>query len=86
MRIAYCTNVRLPSERAHGHQVAQVCDALAALGHDVTVVAPFRRNTIHADYWSYYGADRRVNLAHLGSFDPIDHSVIPKVLQLPLLG
>jgi hypothetical protein len=37
MRIAYCTNVRLPSERAHGHQVARVCDALAKLGNDVTI-------------------------------------------------
>ena len=56
MRIAYCTNVRLPSERAHGHQVAQVCDALAHLGHDVTIFAPYRDNEVTEDYWMYYGA------------------------------
>lgn len=46
MRIAYCTNIRLPSERAHGHQVAAVCDALVKLGHDVTIFAPFRKTSL----------------------------------------
>jgi glycosyltransferase involved in cell wall biosynthesis len=81
VRIAYATNVRLPSERAHGHQIAQVCDALAALGHDVTLLAPYRRNTVTQDYWSYYDADKRVKLTHLGSFDPIG-SPLPGVTKL----
>lgn len=82
MRIAYCTNVRLPSERAHGHQVAHVCDALVRLGHDVTVVAPFRRNVIEEDYWTYYGADRRVKVAYHGWFDPIQSGFTPGILGL----
>jgi glycosyltransferase involved in cell wall biosynthesis len=86
MHIAYCTNVRLPSERAHGHQIAQVCDALVALGHEVTVFAPYRKNIVTDDYWTYYGADKKVRLTHIGSFDPIDHPVVPKMFQLPLLN
>lgn len=86
IRIAYCTNVRLPSERAHGHQVARVCDALAKLGHEVTIFAPFRKNTIAQDYWEFHKADRQVRIEHLGAFDPIDHPWIPKVLQLPILN
>lgn len=86
MKIAYCTNVRLPSERAHGHQVAAVCDALVQLGHDVTIVTPFRHNIINDDYWSYHKADRRVKVEHLGSFDPIDRWWIPKLMQLPILN
>src|SRR3989338_5554403 len=85
MRIAYCTNVRLPSERAHGHQIAQVCDALSALGHEVTVYAPYRKNVITQDYWSYYGARKEVRLTHLGLFDPID-APLPGFLQLWLLN
>lgn len=85
MRIAYCTNVRLPSERAHGHQIAQVCDALAHLGHSVQILAPHRKNPIHQAYTEYYGADPRVELVHLGSFDPIDRSLLPRVVQLPIL-
>ena len=85
MRIAYCTNVRLPSERAHGHQVARVCDALAALGHEVEIFVPQRRNSIQDDYWTFHKADRRVQLTYLGKFDPIDWP-IPKFLQLFLLN
>ena len=85
MRIAYCTNVRLPSERAHGHQVARVCDALAALGHEVEIFAPYRRNPIQNDYWNFHKADKRVQLTYLGKFDPIDWP-IPKFLQLFLLN
>lgn len=82
MRIAYCTNVRLPSERAHGHQVAAVCDALADLGHAVTIFAPFRRNPVQDDYWTYYGAKRDVQLTYLGRFDPIDRVFFPGVIAL----
>ena len=85
MRIAYCTDVRLPSERAHGHQIAQVCDALVRLGHAVTVFAPHRRNPVKASYHEYYRAEAAVKLEHLGSFDPIDHRLLPRCLQLPVL-
>lgn len=81
MRIAYCTNVRLPSERAHGHQIAQVCDALAAIGHSVEIFAPYRKNVVTQDYHAYYGADKRVLIHHLGSFDPIG-SPLPGVTKL----
>lgn len=86
MRIAYCTNVRLPSERAHGHQVAQVCDALARLGHRVTIFAPFRRNVVESDFWTYYGASREIELRHLGTFDPIASQLFPGVTGLFLLN
>lgn len=82
MHIAYCTNVRLPSERAHGHQIAQVCDALANLGHTVTLFAPYRRNPVTASYHQYYGANEAVELQYLGSFDPINRSWLPGVLGL----
>ena len=69
MRIAYCTNVRLPSERAHGHQIAQVCDALVHLGHTVKIFAPTRRSVIKEDYHTYYGAEEKVKISYLRSFD-----------------
>ena len=82
MRIAYCTNVRLPSERAHGHQIAQVCDALSTLGHNVHIFAPYRCNIIVEDYWTYYDSRREVELHHLGSFDPIASLWTPGVIGL----
>jgi glycosyltransferase involved in cell wall biosynthesis len=75
MRIAYCANVRLPSERAHGHQIAQVCDALAALGHDVTILAPKRWNPVQEEYHAYYKANPKVHLQYLRAFDPNMHGM-----------
>ncbi|MDD3896363.1 MAG: glycosyltransferase family 4 protein [Candidatus Peribacteraceae bacterium] len=69
MRIAYCAHVRLPSERAHGHQIAHVCDAMIALGHEVTLFAPTRRSAITEDYHTYYGANKSVQVRYLPSFD-----------------
>lgn len=69
MRIAYCAHVRLPSERAHGHQIAQVCDAMVQLGHDVTLFAPTRQSAIKEDYHTYYDADKAVQVKYLPSFD-----------------
>lgn len=67
MRIAYCTNVRLPSERAHGHQIAQVCDALINLGHEVMVFATIRKETVDEPLASYYGVSDKIGLKHIGN-------------------
>ncbi len=80
MRIAYCANVRLPSERAHGYQIARVCDALASLGHSVTLFAPLRRNAITQDYTTYYGAHPDVRVRYLPAFD---HNAFPIGTGLP---
>ena len=69
IRIAYCAHVRLPSERAHGHQIAQVCDALVRLGHDVTLLVPARKTVILEDFHTYYHAEKAVQVQYVRSFD-----------------
>ncbi len=82
MRIAYCTNVRLPSERAHGHQVAHVCRALWNLKHEVEVFAPFRENVIPQDFWTYEHLSRDIKLRYVGDTDYIAKSWWPGWLKL----
>ncbi len=71
MHIAYCTNVRLPSERAHGRQVAHVCRALWQLGHHVDVFAPYRENVIEQDFWTYERLPKDITLTYVGDTDYI---------------
>ena len=71
VKIAYCTNVRLPSERAHGHQIAQVCNALADLGHQTEIFAPKRFNTIKEDFQTYYDANKTIQIQYLKGFDHV---------------
>ncbi len=84
MRIAYCTNVRLPSERAHGYQIAKVTAALRALGHDVEIFAPYRENPIDETFSSYYGHTSPMRLHHLGTIDAIAAWWAPGILGLKI--
>lgn len=42
MRIYYIANARMPTEKAHGIQIAKMSEALRAVGADVTLVVPRR--------------------------------------------
>ena len=58
-RLFYLANNRLPTEKAHGLQIVQMCEALADAGYRVTLVAPRRRNTPEMravrSLWNHYG-------------------------------
>ncbi len=59
MKLLYLSNNRLPTEKAHGLQIAQMCEALAGAGYDVTLAAPRRVNTPEMravdSLWEHYG-------------------------------
>ncbi|MEK7584216.1 MAG: glycosyltransferase [Patescibacteria group bacterium] len=66
--IYYVANYRMPTERAHGLQVAMMCDALAACGWDVTLVVP-RRGRRSSDIFSYYNLRHRFRVVYLPVLD-----------------
>ncbi|MFT5036473.1 MAG: glycosyltransferase involved in cell wall biosynthesis [Candidatus Azotimanducaceae bacterium] len=55
MKITYLAYVRFPSERAHGAQIAHMCNAFAHNNADVTLVVPYRKNGVVEDTSTYYG-------------------------------
>lgn len=55
MNIAYITRARMPTEKAHGLQIAKMCEAYALLGHSIELIVPFRNNAITEDVATYYG-------------------------------
>jgi len=58
-RLVYVANNRLPTEKAHGLQIVQMCEALAETGYAVALVAPRRFNTPEMravrSLWDHYG-------------------------------
>ncbi len=60
--LIYVANNRLPTEKAHGLQIAQMCEAFAQAGYRVTLVAPRRINTAEmraaGPLWAHYGVER----------------------------
>jgi len=55
MKIAYITRARMPTEKAHGLQIAKMCEAYTKLGHDIELIVPYRRNHIKESVHDYYG-------------------------------
>ena len=68
IKIYYVANARLPTEKAHGIQIAKMCEALIEAGADVEVVAP-RRATDARSLKDFYGLRVDVPITRLPTLD-----------------
>ena len=59
----------MPTEKAHGLQIAHMCNAFAQLGHQVTLVVPRRNNPITEDLFLYYGLKPLFSVKYISSPD-----------------
>ncbi|MCY4071473.1 MAG: glycosyltransferase family 4 protein [Chloroflexi bacterium] len=72
-KLHYISLMRLPTERAHGLQIMQNCEAFAAAGYDVTLWVSRRWNTPQmrriTDPYAYYGVQRNFRIRRLLCLD-----------------
>ncbi len=72
-KLHYISLMRLPTERAHGLQIMQNCEAFAAAGYDVTLWVSRRWNTPQmrriTDPCAYYGVERNFRIRRLPCLD-----------------
>jgi glycosyltransferase involved in cell wall biosynthesis len=57
MKLLYIANLRMPTPKAYGIQIAKNCEAFARAGLEVELVVP-SRPTLNQDFYDYYGVDR----------------------------
>lgn len=72
MRLHYLANARLPTEKAHGYQISQMCEAFAEAGADVTLLHADRHNAPELEgvsIWSYYGISRNFTCREMPCLD-----------------
>ena len=69
MKILYIANARIPTEKAHGYQIAKMCEAFALGGVDVTLIVPERHNNITDDLFTFYGVQKLFQIKYIKSFD-----------------
>ncbi len=78
MKLAYLANIRLPTEKAHGLQIMQMCEAFAQTvleGHpvEITLYVARRVNTPDlrqiTDTWAFYGVDRVFTIQRVACLD-----------------
>ena len=84
MRITYVTHTRFPTEKAHGHQIAQVCAAMQQLGHEVTLIHPNVWTQIQGDSCAYYGVSTPFHIRQLDSLDALKQWWIPGYFAFPI--
>jgi len=81
--LIYLANSRLPTEKAHGLQIVQMCEAFVQVGYTVTLVTARRRNTAALrsgpDLWTYYGVKRCFAFRRVPCLDLLE--IAPSRLQ-----
>jgi len=71
MKLVYIANVRFPTEKAHGVQIAKTCEAFERQGVTVSLVVPTRHNTIREDAFTYYGITKTFEITRLRIWDTV---------------
>ncbi len=72
-RLIYIANIRLPTEKAHGLQIMQNCEAFADAGEEVALWTAGRINTRAMrqvrDVWAHYGVRPNFSMRRLPCLD-----------------
>ena len=53
-KLIYISNARLPTEKAHGYQISQMCQGFIKLGLNVRLLSPKRKTEITQSLKDYY--------------------------------
>ncbi len=67
MKIIYITNARMPTEKAHGYQIAKMCEEFARAGVEVELVVPKRHNNIKENAFSFYDLERNFKIKYINT-------------------
>ena len=68
MKIYYIANARMPTEKAHGIQLAKMCEAFVNGGADLELVLPNRRN-VGKSIEEFYGLKHKIPVRKLSVID-----------------
>lgn len=67
-KVYYIANARMPTERAHGIQLAKMCEAFLERGVSLELIVP-RRRTVSESVTSFYGIRRTIPIKKLPVLD-----------------
>lgn len=68
-KIFYVNNIRFPTEKAHGIQIAKMCESFAKHGYEVELVIPRRHTDIKLNPFEYYSIEPNFTVTRLPCID-----------------
>ncbi|MFA6050275.1 MAG: glycosyltransferase [Candidatus Paceibacterota bacterium] len=81
-KIIYAANYRLPTEKAHGYQIAKMCESFGGLGFDVALLVPTKKhNPVTKDIFSYYGLQKTFRIERILTPDFFAWKFVPSSLR-----
>lgn len=70
MKIKYITNVRIPTERAHGYAIMKMCESFSLSNIDINLIVPEKQNSeLKENPFDYYGIQKIFKITKIPSFD-----------------
>jgi len=81
MKMLYVANIRFPTEKAHGLQIASMCKVFAKKGIDLCLLVPKRHNHIETEPFEYYGLENTFTLKMLFAIDLLPYRFIPEIFS-----
>ena len=69
----YIANIRIPTEKAHGHQIMKMCEVLSEAGVELQLIVPDKMNVQlgNVSPFSYYKTKENFVFKKLSFFDPV---------------
>lgn len=83
-RLIYLSSGRIPTEKANGLQIVQMCSAFATCFQEVLLLAPRRKNRIVEDVFSYYHLPPVFSVRYLPVWDLMELGKMCYVLHRAL--
>lgn len=80
-KLLYIANIRFPTEKAHGVQIAKTCEALAKKNALEALVVTDRKTPITEDAFAYYGISTPFRVLHARSLDLVSLGFIGFLIQ-----
>lgn len=68
-KMIYIANARMPTEKAHGIQIAKMCEAFQKAGWELELMLPKRKNSLKESIFSFYSVESTFLLVKLWCFD-----------------
>mgnify|MGYP001560275961 CR=1 FL=1 len=81
-KIIYIANIRLPTEKAHGIQIMEMCSAFAKEGVKVALVVPKRFNHIKEDPFVYHDVKENFAIKRLPCIDTVKFGKIGFLFEI----
>lgn len=81
MKILYLSNNRFPTEKAHGLQIAKMCEAFMKQDHDVLLIVPQRKQPFEiGTAKEFYGLKKEIHIKRIWNLDFLLSRIIPRTI------